>query len=441
MLNKYLLLSGWGNFPSIKTNLARPERINIISQFLNNNHTSFIPRGAGKSYGDAALNQNTVLTTERLNHFIAFDKNTGIIKCQAGVTLHDVLEVVTPHGWFLPVLPGTQWATVGGSFACNVHGKNHRLQGDFAEQVRSILLLLPHGERLLCTPTLHSEIFYATAGGMGMTGLILELELQLVHRAPWLKVKRIPINSMTDLASTLSKNTAEHWVAWIDHFGTGNQLGRGIVESANHCSIESEKKIITPQLQMSVPKFWPKGLLNPWSMRFYNYFRLHYAAQKTEEIVPWSSFFNPLDHLQNWNRLYGKPGFLQYQCLIPEHSNMFDHLAELLVLAQKKDIFSYLVVVKAHRDSKGLMRFSKKGISVAMDFSYHTRILDLLNTYDSLITQWNGRIYLAKDARLSARTFESMYADALPAWRAILQKIDPDFRLESLMSHRLGFKI
>lgn len=431
MLIKDVSLSGWGNFPTITTHLARPERVSILSQFLNENHASFIPRGAGKSYGDAALNRNTVLTTERLNHFIAFDKNTGIIQCQAGVTLQEVLQIITPHGWFLPVVPGTEWATVGGSFACNVHGKNHVVQGDFAEHVRSIILLLPHGERLLCTQTIHPDIFFATAGGMGMTGLILELELQLIKRTFAFKTQCLKIENITELASKLSENQDEYWVVWVDHFGTGKQLGRGIVESASPSTLESKKTYFASQPKLNIPKFWPKGLLNAWSMRLYNDFRRHH---------PHPSFFNPLDQIQNWNRLYGKPGFLQYQCIIPESREMFDHLAELLALAQKKDIFSYLVVVKAHRDSIGLMSFPKKGISVAMDFPYHARLFDLLDAYDTGVMKWGGRVYLAKDARLSIRAFEAMYADALPAWRTILKKIDPHVRLESLMSHRLGFK-
>lgn len=405
----------------------------------------FIPRGAGKSYGDASLNKKNVLTTERLDHFIAFDKENGILKCQAGVTLHDVLQVITPHGWFLPVLPGTQWATVGGSFACNVHGKNHFLAGDFVEHVRSILLLLPHGEALNCTPDLNPEIFWATAGGMGMTGLILEVELQL-HPvpSPFLRVKRETIHSIQELSAAYKQNNSGYWVAWIDHFGKGKKLGRGIIETAHH----AQNAPLAPSFEkgglrgggISIPRFWPKGLLNPLSMRIYNRLRLHYFAEKIEEAVHWQQFFNPLDYIQHWNRLYGKPGFLQYQCTIGEEANAFDHLAELLTLAQKKDIFSYLIVIKSHRDSKGLLSFPIHGLSVAMDFPYQPKLFDLLNTYDALVTQWGGRVYLAKDARLSVRTFEEMYAHALPTWRAILKEIDPHQRLESEMSCRLGFK-
>lgn len=454
MFKKQVHLAGWGNYPRVETDLIRPERVTAAVSFFRETRDSIIPRGAGRSYGDASLNKKNVLTTERLDHFIAFDKEKGILKCQAGVTLHDVLEVITPCGWFLPVLPGTQWATVGGSFACNVHGKNHFQEGDFAEHVRSILLILPTGEMVTCSPVINKELFFASAGGMGMTGMILELDLQLVRiSSPFLTVKRDRISGLQMLSDALRKNTSEYWVAWIDHFSQGNQLGRGIVETASH----AQNAPLAPPLEkrthpplppfgkgwlggISIPRFWPKGVLNRWSIQLYNRLRLHCSAKKSEELLSWQQFFNPLDHIQHWNRLYGRPGFLQYQCTIGEGKNTFDHLAELLTISQKKDIFSYLVVVKSHRDSKGLLGFPIAGISVAMDFPYQPKLFDLLNTFDALITQWGGRVYLAKDARLSAKTFQQMYAHALPAWLAILKEIDPHRRMESEMSHRLEFK-
>ncbi|MCB2081885.1 MAG: FAD-binding oxidoreductase [Rickettsiales bacterium] len=443
---KRTILSGWGRFPKASCITYRPEKQREIAQIYSEHPNTLITRGQGRSYGDASLNTNGVILTERLDRFLKFDTKKGVLTAQAGVTLAELLQVTVPKGWLPPVIPGTKQVSLGGCVACNVHGKNQYRTGEFAACVQQIKLRLPGGDTVLCGPETHADLFWATAGGMGMTGSIEEVALQLRPIAS-ASVKTVTqrvenLEAMVNLFRTYAE-AAEYMVGWIDHFGKAEALGRGVFEHAVHASAEEGAPLLdyTPKPpRLRVPEWFPSFLLNRYSMAVYNALRFRrYKLEEKEEIQPLESFFHPLDGLQEWNRLYGKKGFLQYQCLIPEGPEAINTLRHVLHLIQESGEFSYLAVLKYHRAHQGLLSFSDHGFSLALDFPNTSLVHLLLERVDTYLTTVGGRVYLAKDARLHPKHFQKMYAETLPKWQKIVALADPECRLHSSMASRLGF--
>ena len=445
--NKEKLLSGWGNYPRLKCRVYRPEKQTDVISILNKN-SSVIARGQGRSYGDASLNKDCVILSERLDKFIDFDASLGIITVQAGVVLAEILEVIIPKGWILPVIPGTKYVSAGGAFASNVHGKNHAKVGDFANHVTQIHLLLASGEALICSAMIHPDIFWATAGGMGLTGIIKQLSIQLM-----------PITSLSLLTETKKtknilemvecfQNASEHseyMIGWIDHFATHDALGRGVFQKAIHKTETVRTDALLHYKRKSkgitIPTFFPSCLLNKYSMALYNIKRFFsYSTDWKKEIINFDGFFHPLDHLQHWNRLYGKNGFFQYQCVLPETNDVAENLKELLAFIQMRGHFSFLAVLKYHREHKGLLSFPIRGYSLALDFpnTHDSRILE--QELNAKVANMGGRVYLGKDALMTPALFEKMYHKELPQWRQIVQRLDPGGKWTSAMSDRLNMK-
>jgi FAD/FMN-containing dehydrogenase len=391
---------------------------------------SMLAFGNGRSYGDCCLNDEGVLIdAQGLDRFIAFNAETGVLRCEAGVLLADILELAVPQGWFLPVTPGTQFVTLGGAVANDVHGKNHHRAGTLGRHVRCLELLRSDGTRLHCSSTENRDWFCATIGGLGLTGLITWIEIQLKPvPGPDIDQETIRFEKLDQFfqLSDESDKDFEYTVAWIDATAKGPALGRGLFIRGNHATHRRQAARKRPGRPLRVPFDPPFSLLNGPALRLFN--SLYYRKQlqkRTRTTVGYAPFFYPLDAIDGWNRLYGRRGLLQYQCVIPS-SRAETALAEILGEVASSGVGSMLAVLKMFGDlpSPGLLSFPRPGATLAIDFpNSGERILDLLDRLDVITMQAGGGLYPAKDARMSASTFRQSF----PHWKQLERFIDPQF--------------
>jgi len=390
-----------------------------------------LPHGQGRSYGDVCFNdEGTLLMTASLDHFIQFDSETGLLCCESGVTLEQILHLVIPHGWFLPVTPGTSFVTLGGAIANDVHGKNHHVAGTFGQHLTRFELLRSDGSRLLCDAGNNSDYFRATIGGLGLTGLVTWAELQLMPiSSPYIHKESIKFSSLSEF-NQLSSESDAHWpytVAWLDCFSMKNKQGRGIFFRGRH---SSEAQLLQSAglgvaARLAVPFDAPTMLLNKYTIGLFNglYFNLH----RKKSVTPaedFRTFFYPLDGVHDWNRLYGKGGLFQFQCVIPEENQAA--LTDLLDRIAQSGQGSFLSVLKkfAHRPSPGLLSFPRAGITLALDIANRGEgTLKLLRELEAIVFAANGAIYPAKDATMSAESYQAFY----PAWQEFSRWVDPSF--------------
>jgi len=399
---------GWGRYPRHEGKVARPQAPSECLSLLASKKPC-IARGLGRSYGDSSLAQD-VLDTGYLNHFHAFDAVTGVLTCDAGVSLADILETFVPRGWFLPVTPGTRFVSVGGAIASDVHGKNHHHDGTFTMHVTHLEILLGNGERVVASDAENSDLFHATCGGMGLTGIILSAGIQLK-----------PISSSNILETTLKlpclhdvlqafdeHEQATYSVAWIDCLAKGHALGRSLLMLGEH----ADDNILqaSSSKPMTIPVDMPAILLNQASMKLFN--RLYYNKAQDEQssrIVAYDAFFYPLDKLGHWNRLYGKAGFVQYQCVLPKAGGEAG-LREVLELVAASGKASFLAVLKVFGASnQNYLSFPMRGYTLALDFKVEPAVFVLLEQLDRLVLRLGGRNYLCKDARMTEHTFKASY--------------------------------
>ena len=417
----------WGRFPSISQN-ACP--IHWRSLSLPDTPDTVLPYGLGRSYGDVCLNDGgTVLTTRFINRFIDFDSQTGILRCEAGVSLAEILELCVPQGWFLPTTPGTKFATIGGAIANDVHGKNHHRAGTFGRHVLQFELLRSDGSRRLCTPTSNEQYYAATIGGLGLTGLITWAEIQLkhiYHRA--MQTESIQFFDLEEFfeISVQSDQEYEYTVAWIDCGSQGAALGRGIFLRGNHIAFDSiPAKWQTPSRTLTMPFDFPGFVLNRWSVSAFNWVYYNKQRQKSvKNLTDYDPFFYPLDAILQWNRLYGKRGFLQYQLVVPYEDHKI--IKDILQTIAASGLSSFLAVLKTFGDlvSPGMLSFPRKGVTLALDFPIKgAATFELLERLDEKVREAKGAVYPCKDARLSARNFQAYY----PQWIEFSQYIDPHF--------------
>jgi FAD/FMN-containing dehydrogenase len=391
--------------------------------------------GNGRSYGDVCLNPGgRIWATRRLDHFIDFDRDRGVVRCEAGVLLGDLIRVVLPHGWFVPVTPGTQFVTVGGAIANDVHGKNHHRTGTFGCWVRRLTLARTDGRRLACGPQENPGLFAATVGGLGLTGVIVDAELQLRPAAgPWMDVETRVFGGLDEFFA-LSRESEADWeysVAWVDCTARGRDLGRGVFLRANH----SAETGPAPAARARRMPFTPPGsLVNGLSLRAFNlaYFHAHRLREgrSRQHYVP---YFYPLDGLLDWNRLYGPRGFYQYQSVVPPTAAR-EATRAMLEAIGRSGTGSFLAVLKEFgaAPSPGLLSFPREGTTLALDFpNAGRRTQALFECLDAVVRGAGGRIYPAKDARMPADLFRSGYGRLAEfrAWR------DPG--IDSAMARRL----
>ena len=389
---------------------------------------TFLPFGNGRSYGDVCLNHEGVLLNCRgLDRFIRFDPETGIVRCEAGVLLSEILQLTLATGWFLPVTPGTQFVTVGGAIANDVHGKNHHKAGTFGCHVRCFELLRSDGSRLLCLPNKNSELFQATIGGLGLTGVITWAEIQLrCINTQYIDQETIRFKNLAEFFTLAreSDHTHEHTVAWVDCLAKEKQLGRGLFIRGNYAGAVSEKPPTQPSKQVNFPLSPPFNLVTGLSVKLFN--NLYYRKQRpehTKRLVHYQTFFYPLDAIYAWNRIYGSKGFFQYQCALPKNQ-MEDATQEILERISNAGTGSFLAVLKLFGDksSPGLLSFPLPGATLALDFpNGGKKTLQLLNQLDEVTRSAGGRVNPSKDARMTAEDFKKGY----PNWGRMETLKDP----------------
>lgn len=431
-------LSGWGRYPRIEGELHFPTSLTPARELVETT-PSLLARGMGRSYGDAALG-TVLLGTRQLDRLRSFDEQAGTLRCDAGVTLAEIIDVLLPRGWFLPVTPGTRFVSVGGAIASDVHGKNHHLDGCFSEFVESFNLLCGDGQVRQCSRTEYAELFFATCGGMGLTGIILEATLRLR------RVSSAYIEQVTYKAQNLQQalelfedhHRSTYSVAWIDCVASGEALGRSLLMVGEHA--RDQERHVRARLPLSVPMDAPSALLNHYSIQAFNSLYFHRVRRRrTEQRIDYRTFFYPLDGIGQWNRLYGRQGFVQYQFVVPREAGL-EGLSSILRRIAASGRGSFLAVLKAFgARNEAPLSFPLEGYTLALDFKMSSDLLPLLDELDRMVLDHAGRLYLAKDARMSAATFRQSY----PRWeefQALRERYAARGKFISAQAQRLGLE-
>lgn len=425
----------WGNYPKCKSTVhtfKNPVDLRTIIK----NYEDLIPYGNGRSYGDSALSGN-LIDLRPYNHFLNFDENTAILHCQAGVLLSEILAVFVPRGWFLPVTPGTKLITVGGAIASDVHGKNHHTAGSFSDHVLDFELMLPDGSIVTCSPTTSAALFQATCGGIGLTGVIL---------AARFKLKTIP-STMIDQVIIKTRNLEETFhafeqykditysVAWIDCLAKGKNLGRCLLMTGEHAT--EGNRFYENSTKLAIPFDFPSFTLNNLTVRAFNSFYYTKAPHGvSRQKVTLNHFFYPLDAIGQWNRIYGKNGFTQYQFVLPIKES-FRGLERILTRIAASGKGSFLAVLKLFgKGNANWLSFPMEGYTLALDFKIDPGLFALLDELDQIVLEHGGRFYLTKDVRVSRDHFEPGYKD-LQKFRDLRQSYKMNKKFNSLQSKRL----
>ncbi len=383
--------------------------------------------GNGRSYGDVCLNRGgLILETRGLDRFIDFDPEQGTLECEAGVLLSEIIDLVLPCGWFPAVTPGTAFVTVGGAIANDVHGKNHHRAGTFSNHLIEFDLHRSDDTVATCSPTENPDWFAATVGGLGLTGLISRVKLQLRRvRGPWFRGDSRRFGGLRDFFA-LSKESDRDYaytVAWIDCAASGAALGRGVFMRGN---LAQSQRSEPRSLALQVPFTPPVSLVNRLSLQLFNRLYFHRGgAEQTDVLWHFRPFLYPLDGIGNWNRIYGPRGFFQYQCVVPP-ANAETSIQEMLARISKSGLGSFLAVLKNFGAAPGIgmLSFARPGTTLALDFPNHgAATLRLLDSLDEITRSAGGAVYPAKDARMSAEAFQQYF----PAWRRFSEFVDPQF--------------
>ena len=405
-------VSSWGRLSAEPHHVFSARDLPALQQALRHSSNPGLAHGMGRSYGDACLNPGgTLWLTGGLDHFIAFNEDNGRLVCEAGVLLRDIQRLAVPRGWMLPVTPGTQLVTVGGAIANDVHGKNHHVLGSFGDHVQRLTLLRTNGETIECGPHERSDWFAATVGGVGLTGIITQAELQLRRTpGPWLDTETLAYANLDEFFQLADASEAhwEHTVSWIDCISGGG--GRGVFMRGNPI-VTAPRPLPTAQ-QRTMPLVPPVSLVNRLSLRPFNVAYYHLKKWRAgRAITHYEAFFYPLDNLLEWNRMYGPRGFFQYQSVVPRAVGRDAIQAMLREIARSGD-GSFLAVLKTfgNRQPVGMLSFAQPGVTLALDFPNHgARTHRLFERLDAIVRQAQGRIYLAKDARMPRELFEAGY--------------------------------
>ncbi len=422
----------WGRYPKVQQSVVEPSH--LTDRVVPQNEKPLLPYGQGRSYGDVCLNDGGVLLcTGRLDRFISFDEESGVLRAEAGTTLAQILDFAVPRGWFLPVSPGTKFVSLGGAVANDIHGKNHHLGGTFGRHVRSLELERSDGEVLFCSPEKNGELFRATIAGLGLTGFIRWVEIQMKKvSGPLIQMQSVKFDNLDEFfeVSKASDQDYEYTVAWLDGIASGENLGRGIFMRGNHAEggAESEKSSSASPLQglLRVPCDAPSFLLNRFTVGAFN--KLYYGKQRKKEIsvlTHYEPFFYPLDSILHWNRIYGRRGFLQFQCVVQKGEDN-QAIREILQIVVDSGKASFLAVMKEFGSisSPGMLSFPREGITVCLDFPFEgERTLDLFARLEKVVVEADGALYPAKDACMAPSSFRQFF----PRWDEFQAFVDPKF--------------
>lgn len=435
------LIANWNNYPVVE---AREISFDYAKEIASKLAPSSIPHGNGRCYGDASLSSE-VVNTLRYDKVLSFDEVNGIITCQSGLLLSDLLQIIVPRGWFLPVTPGTKFITVGGAVASDVHGKNHHVDGSFSRHIVSMSVLTGTGQTIICGPSQFEDLFWATCGGMGLTGIVLDVKFRLKRiNTSFIRQRQVKARNLDEVMALFEENTASTYsVAWIDCLKQGTSFGRSILILGEHAGTDdvNHAKFLVPKEKslVTVPFYFPSFVLNGFSVKVFN--ALYYAKnykKVIDSVVHYDSFYYPLDSILDWNKIYGKKGFVQYQFVLPVSTSR-NGLVDILTRINKRGTGSFLAVLKLFGEQDNLISFPMKGYTLALDFPIRPGLFGFLDELDAVVADYGGRIYLSKDARMKKEIFWKTYPHA-PAFREILKRYDPENRFVSHLSERLTLK-
>lgn len=417
----------WGRFPKSKAELVPVQWLHEPLKFESGK--SYLPYGQGRSYGDCCLNDGGVqLSTKVLSRVISFDRERGVLRAEAGLTLDEILRVIVPAGWFVPVTPGTRFVSLGGAIANDVHGKNHHAAGTFGRHVRAFELLRSNGQRLLCTATENRDYYSATIAGLGLTGLITWAEVQLkpIHNSS-ISMESIQFSNLDEFfeISGSSDKDFEYTVAWLDCVSKGSNFGRGIFMRGNHSPADAPQRRAS-KLRLAVPFDAPSFALNKWTVQAFNSCYYHKQRSKlVQSVTHYEPFFYPLDAVYDWNKIYGKRGFFQFQCVLPpavSRSGLLQMLKDIVESGNG----SFLAVLKEFGNvpSPGMLSFPRPGVTLCLDFANQGEAtVSLMRRLDCMTREMGGAMYPAKDAWMSPESFRAYF----PSWKEFSKFIDPAF--------------
>ncbi|WBX96463.1 FAD-binding oxidoreductase [Chryseobacterium gambrini] len=400
-------VTNWGNFPIVEKEMRSDDSFRKIKEFVLN-HNEVIARGNGRCYGDSSLGEH-IFSTKKLNKFISFDRLNGIIECESGVLLSDVLEIAVPQGYFLYVTPGTKFVSVGGAIASDVHGKNHHAEGCFSEYVIEFKLMIENGDIINCSREENSDKFWATIGGMGLTGIILTAKFKLKNiESAYIRQESIKAENLDEIFNLFEES--ESWtytVAWIDCLQKSKNIGRSILMRGEHAfqhelpqKFKEKPLRLKKKFEPTVPFYFPGLVLNSLTVKIFNY--LYYKKQSKKEVknfIDYETFFYPLDFVHDWNKIYGKSGFIQYQMMIPKESGK-EGMKKILETIANSGNGSFLAVLKLYgkENPEAYNSFPFEGYSLALDFKVNSKLKKLIDQLDDIVEQYNGKIYLTKDS-------------------------------------------
>ena len=428
--------SGWGNYPKIDAHSYRFDSQMSLQDVLKG-HDDLIAHGNGRSYGDSALGENLILTRP-YNYFLDFDGENGILHCQAGVLLSEIIESFVPRGWFLSVTPGTKLITVGGAIASDVHGKNHHNAGSFSETIVEFSIMTSNGKVLTCSPMKNQELFRASCGGMGLTGVILDAKIKLQPiSSSLIDQTTIKTKSLSETFEAFERyKDSTYSVAWIDCMAKNSDLGRGLLMIGEHS--QEGDLVFASKGKMTMPFDLPSFSLNSYSVKAFN--SAYYGKVRkpvSEQKVSLDSFFYPLDAIDHWNRIYGKKGFLQYQFVLPLDKS-YQGMEKILARIADSGKGSFLAVLKLFgKGNENWLSFPMEGYTLSLDFKVGSGVFDLFDELDKIVIDHGGRFYLAKDARISKDKFESGYR-GIKRFRGLREDQRMNKKFNSLQSKRVG---
>ncbi len=431
------MISGWGRIP-VPGREVRSENLERLTEH------AVLSRGLGRSYGDSALpppSARDVATTTLADRILAFDEESGLLRAEAGLSLRELNRIFLPRGFFVPVTPGTQFVTLGGMVAADVHGKGHHRVGCFGEHVTRLRMRVADGRVLSCSDEEHPDLFRATLGGMGLTGHVLEVEVRMRRiRSPWIWQESQRVDDIDAYVDAL-KDAAAKWpytVGWIDCLSRGRNMGRGILMAGDWADPSvAPARFPRPKPRVTMPLELPGFVLGRPSVKAFNtaFYWKHLPREKAG-IVHWESFFYPLDMIRHWNRMYGRRGFTQYQCVLPEAAGRGSARRVLDILTQRGGA-SFLCVIKdCGPEGKGMLSFPMKGISIALDIAVRDDTQELVDALNEQVIEEGGRIYLAKDTFTRPEHFRQM-EKRLPEFLEVRRRWDPEGKLKSAQSVRL----
>lgn len=446
MIEKERILSGWGNLPKSKSTVVTPQNDADIQNILL--FDKVINRGLGRSYADQATNHdNTVIETIRLNSFIDFNEKEGILECESGVSLDDIIRIFGPKGWFPLVTPGTKYVSIGGAIANDVHGKGHHIDGSFINCVLDFRILLSDGSVVNASREENTDLFFANFGGLGLLGFILSARIKLRKiETTYFVNEAIVTKNIEELLDEIDKADKEYHysLGWVDSLAKGKNMGRGVLTIGNHALIsdlpqklKKDPLVISKPPVLKVPFYLPSFTLNTITIKILN--KIIFNIQnKDKGVCHYESFFYPLDMIDEWNKGYGKRGFIQYQFVIPVENGR-KNIVKILSAITESGCKPFLNVLKKMGKGQNYLSFPMEGYTFAIDFPVTKKLREFTKIMDHMVLDAGGRIYLCKDAFVDEAIFKQMYPSHHD-WLNVKMKYDPENKFSSDISRRLGLE-